>query len=106
MEVLIQYLKNWCVKEEAEDQKQNPPGDELEGADFTSTVEHIYNIYTYLQKNCSQSSLKELFQHTPAVFVVTSRCVKKCFYLFICSLFVKFQALSHQATLLSTQTWR
>uniref|UniRef100_A0A3P9L232 Wu:fj29h11 n=1 Tax=Oryzias latipes TaxID=8090 RepID=A0A3P9L232_ORYLA len=49
------------------------PEQESEGASFTTTVEHIHNVYTYLQANCPQSSLKELFQHTPAVFVETHR---------------------------------
>ncbi|KAM6897522.1 uncharacterized protein FYW49_018807 [Xenentodon cancila] len=71
VEVLIQYLKEWCVKRE--NQEQIPPGDESEGAEFTSTVQHIHSVYTYLHKNCSQSSLKELFQHTPAVFVQSNR---------------------------------
>uniref|UniRef100_A0A8C6V2P3 Wu:fj29h11 n=1 Tax=Neogobius melanostomus TaxID=47308 RepID=A0A8C6V2P3_9GOBI len=42
-------------------------------AEFTSTVEHIHTVYSYLNKNCSQSVLKELFQHTPAVFVLQQR---------------------------------
>uniref|UniRef100_A0A3Q2Y8U5 Wu:fj29h11 n=1 Tax=Hippocampus comes TaxID=109280 RepID=A0A3Q2Y8U5_HIPCM len=41
----------------------------IEGAHFTSTVQHIHNIYSYLHTNCPQSSLKELFQHNPAVFI-------------------------------------
>lgn len=65
VDTLITFLKKWCIKPAVDNQED----DELEGADFTSTVEHIHNVYTYLHKNCSQSSLKELFQHTPAVFV-------------------------------------
>uniref|UniRef100_A0A1A7X528 HTH OST-type domain-containing protein n=2 Tax=Iconisemion striatum TaxID=60296 RepID=A0A1A7X528_9TELE len=68
VEVLIQYLKEWCVQPEEDNQEQ-----ETEGACFTSTIQHIHDIYTYLHKNCSQSSLKELFQNTPAVFVETKR---------------------------------
>lgn len=49
--------------------------EELEGADFTSTVEHIHQIYSFLYINCSQSCLKELFQHNPAVFVEKHRQV-------------------------------
>ncbi|XP_029953318.1 protein NO VEIN isoform X2 [Salarias fasciatus] len=68
VDVLVDYLKKWCLKTaEAEDE------DELGGASFTSTVQHIHNVYTYLQANSSQSRLKELFQHTPAVFVEASR---------------------------------
>ncbi|XP_041829730.1 protein NO VEIN isoform X2 [Melanotaenia boesemani] len=73
VEVLIQYLKKWCVSPEVDDQEQRPPEDEAEGAPFTSTVEHIHNVYTYLHTNCPQSSLKDLFQHTPAVFVEKNR---------------------------------
>lgn len=71
VDVLIDYLKKWCVKPESDDQER--PEDESEGANFTSTVQHIHNVYTYLHKNCSQGSLKELFQHTPAVFVENNR---------------------------------
>lgn len=70
VDVLIKYLKEWCVN--AEDNQQ--PADESEGASFTSTVQHIHNIYNYLHTNCPQSSLKELFQHTPAVFIEYNRC--------------------------------
>ncbi|XP_035467715.2 protein NO VEIN isoform X3 [Scophthalmus maximus] len=73
VEALIKYLKEWCVKPEAHNQGQRSPEDELEGASFTSTVQHIHNVYTYLHKNCPQSSLKELFQHTPAVFIEYNR---------------------------------
>ncbi|XP_047465584.1 protein NO VEIN isoform X3 [Mugil cephalus] len=67
-DVLIHYLKEWCVKP-SDDQEQRVPEDESEGATFTSTVEHIHSVYNYLHTNCSQGSLKELFQHYPAVFV-------------------------------------
>ena len=59
---LINYLKKWCVKDQED-------GQDLEGADFTSTVEHIHNVYTYLHENCNPNKLKELFQHNPAVFM-------------------------------------
>uniref|UniRef100_A0A1A8UKW3 HTH OST-type domain-containing protein n=1 Tax=Nothobranchius furzeri TaxID=105023 RepID=A0A1A8UKW3_NOTFU len=68
VEVLIQYLKEWCVHPQEDNQEQ-----EAEGACFTSTIQHIHDVYNYLHTNCSQSSLKELFQHTPAVFVETKR---------------------------------
>lgn len=72
MEALINYLKEWCVKPEDANQEWN--GLEVaEGTTFTTTVQHIHNVYTYLQTNCSQSSLKELFQHTPAVFIEYNR---------------------------------
>ncbi|XP_018534128.2 uncharacterized protein wu:fj29h11 [Lates calcarifer] len=73
VDALINYLKEWCVKPEADNQEQRQPEDELEGAFFTSTVQHIHNVYDYLHTNCSQSSLKELFQHTPAVFIEYNR---------------------------------
>lgn len=76
VEALIKYLKEWCVKPEAADGEQRPPGDESEGAEFTSTVQHIHNIYSYLRNSCSQTSLKELFQHSPAVFVQSDRYVR------------------------------
>lgn len=75
VDVLINYLKEWCVKPEEDVQEQRLPEDESEGATFTSTVQHIHNVYTYLQQNCSQSSLKELFQHTPAVFIEYNRYI-------------------------------
>lgn len=78
MDDLINYLKKWCVKPEADDQEQRLPEDELEGANFTSTVEHIHNVYTYLHNNCPQSSLKDLFQRTPAVFIEYNRYVVGC----------------------------
>ncbi|CAG5911609.1 unnamed protein product [Menidia menidia] len=61
VEVLIDYLKKWCVQPAADHQ------DEAEGATFTTTVQHIHSVYTFLREKCSQHSLKELFQHTPAV---------------------------------------
>ncbi|XP_071400261.1 uncharacterized protein [Centroberyx affinis] len=73
VEALITYLKKWCVKPQPDNQEENLPEDELEGTEFTSTVQHIHNVYLYLQKNCSQGSLKELFQHTPAVFIEYNR---------------------------------
>uniref|UniRef100_UPI0037E884B3 uncharacterized protein n=1 Tax=Semicossyphus pulcher TaxID=241346 RepID=UPI0037E884B3 len=69
VEALIKYLKEWCVRPEDEDEEQRPAGEETEGASFTSTVEHIHNVYMYLDMNCPPRSLKELFQHTPAVFI-------------------------------------
>lgn len=73
VDALINYLKQWCVRPEADSQEQKSSEEELEGANFTSTVQHIHNVYTYLSLNCSQSTLKELFQHYPAVYVEESR---------------------------------
>lgn len=67
VEDLIGYLKKWCVKPASQEEIQS--GEESEGSEFTSTAQHIHNVYTHLYKNCSQFSLKELFHHTPAVFV-------------------------------------
>ncbi|XP_061912312.1 uncharacterized protein wu:fj29h11 [Entelurus aequoreus] len=67
VDALIDYLKEWCIHPAADNQEL--PNDVSEGADFKTTVQHIHNIYTYLHKSCPQSSLKELFQHNPAVFV-------------------------------------
>lgn len=75
VEDLINYLKKWCIKPAADPQEQRPVEDELEGADFTSTVEHIHQVYSYLYMNCSQGLLKELFQHNPAVFIEYNRQV-------------------------------
>ncbi|RVE59880.1 hypothetical protein OJAV_G00193380 [Oryzias javanicus] len=72
VEVLIQYLKDWCIQPLPQNLEQDPE-QESEGASFTTTVQHIHNVYSYLQKHCPQSSLKELFQHSPAVFVETHR---------------------------------
>lgn len=78
VDALINYLKEWCVKPEENNQEQRLPEDESEGANFTSTVKHIHNVYTYLLMNCPQKSLKELFQHTPAVFIEYNRYVVNC----------------------------
>lgn len=96
VEALITYLKEWCVKPEAGDQDQRLPGDESEGTSFTSTVQHIYNIYNYLHTNCPQSSLKELFQHTPAVFIEYNRYVdSSTVSAFVFSLMSKCEHLKH-----------
>lgn len=73
VEALINYLKEWCVKPRADGQDQRPPTDELEGADFTSTVQHIHDVYNFIHMNCPQSSLRELFHRTPAVFIEYNR---------------------------------
>lgn len=75
VEVVINYLKKWCIKPEAEHQDQRPPEEESEGAEFASTVQHIHNVYNYLHTHCPPGSLKELFQHTPAVFIEYNRSV-------------------------------
>ncbi|KAM8836563.1 uncharacterized protein AB9W97_002193 isoform 1-T8 [Spinachia spinachia] len=73
VETLINYLKEWCVKPQSDDQEQRLPKAELEGADFTSTVQHIHNVYNFIHMNCPQNSLRELFHHTPAVFIEYNR---------------------------------
>ncbi|XP_061561757.1 uncharacterized protein wu:fj29h11 isoform X5 [Phycodurus eques] len=64
VDALIAYLKEWCSKPTADNDNAS------EGTNFTSTFQHIHNIYTYLHTNCPQNSLKELFHHNPAVFVL------------------------------------
>lgn len=72
VEAMINYLKEWCIKP-ADKQELRQPDDDLEGADFTSTVQHIHNVYNYLYQNCSKGTLKELFHHSPAVFIEYNR---------------------------------
>ncbi|XP_053540833.1 uncharacterized protein wu:fj29h11 isoform X2 [Ictalurus punctatus] len=62
---MVNYLKRWCTKES--------DGNEVEGADFTTTVQHIHSVYRYLQAECSFAQLRELFQHSPAVFIEYER---------------------------------
>ncbi|XP_061665744.1 uncharacterized protein wu:fj29h11 isoform X2 [Syngnathoides biaculeatus] len=64
VDALIAYLKEWCVKPTGENENVS------EGANFISTIQHIHNIYTYLHTNCPQNSLKDLFHHNPAVFIL------------------------------------
>uniref|UniRef100_UPI00398E4A41 uncharacterized protein isoform X2 n=1 Tax=Pristiophorus japonicus TaxID=55135 RepID=UPI00398E4A41 len=66
MDMMINHFKSWCVK--------TPPGEsgDLEGAEFRTKADHIHRVYNYLNKNCSQSQLKELFERFPAVFVPSS----------------------------------
>ncbi|XP_070708112.1 uncharacterized protein [Pempheris klunzingeri] len=103
---LINYLKKWCVKSETDNQEQRPPEGESEGANFTSTVQHIYSVYNYLHMNCPQNSLKELFQHTPAVFIEYNRrnddwCSGRFYHLKeVCwsdptGMFQRYKALTH-----------
>lgn len=72
VEAMINYLKEWCTKP-VDKQAPRQPDEDLEGAEFTSTVQHIHNVYNYLYQNCPQGSLKELFHHSPAVFVEFGR---------------------------------
>ena len=67
VEEMTSYLTTWSSRAEEPDAEGRP------GAEFTSTVQHIFNVYAYLQKNCAQGALKDLFQHTPAVFVEHQR---------------------------------
>lgn len=78
---LINYLKTWCVKPQADNEEKRQPEDELVGASFTSTVQHIHNVYNCLYMNCPPSRLKDLFQHNPAVFVENKRYVVRCIYM-------------------------
>ncbi|XP_059892948.1 uncharacterized protein wu:fj29h11 isoform X3 [Gadus macrocephalus] len=67
VEEMISYLKTWSSRPEETEAEGRP------GPKFTSTVQHVFNVYSYLQKNCSQGALKELFEHTPAVYVEHDR---------------------------------
>lgn len=62
---MVSYLKRWCVKDS--------DGNEAEGADFSTTVQHIHSVYCYLQAECSFAQLKALFHHSPAVFIEYDR---------------------------------
>lgn len=76
---MVNYLKEWCTKP-ADKQELRQPDDVLEGAEFTSTVQHIYNVYNYLYQNCPKSHLKELFHHSPAVFIEFNRYTLCCIF--------------------------
>ncbi|RXM31499.1 hypothetical protein EOD39_1724 [Acipenser ruthenus] len=67
VEEVITLFKSWCCKH-----TEGNPG-EFEGANFITTVDHIYNVYLYLYENCKPQQLKTLFQQTPAVFVEYER---------------------------------
>ncbi|XP_033896948.3 uncharacterized protein LOC117424580 isoform X3 [Acipenser ruthenus] len=67
VEEVITLFKSWCCKN-----TEGNPG-ELEGADFITTVDHIYNVYLYLYENCKPQQLKTCFQQMPAVFVEYER---------------------------------
>lgn len=69
LDELISHLKIWCTK------TADGGSGELEGAWFTTTVEHVYNVYRYLHENLYGPKLKKLFQETPAVFVEYERYV-------------------------------
>ncbi|KAM9410935.1 uncharacterized protein ACWYII_025836 isoform 8-T9 [Salvelinus alpinus] len=73
VEELIGYLKKWCVKTCSASGPEGQEKQEEEGSEFSSTVQHVHSVYSFLHKNCSQTSLKELFQHTPAVFIEYNR---------------------------------
>ncbi|XP_069785977.1 uncharacterized protein [Narcine bancroftii] len=63
VETMINHFKLWCVK--------SPPSNsgDLEGAEFCTGMDHICKVYAYLDRNCSQNQLKDLFERYPAVFV-------------------------------------
>uniref|UniRef100_A0A3B4E8Y0 Wu:fj29h11 n=1 Tax=Pygocentrus nattereri TaxID=42514 RepID=A0A3B4E8Y0_PYGNA len=75
---MVDYLKRWCTKVV----EGNETG-EAEGADFITSVQHIHAVYCYLQAECSSAQLKDLFQHSPAVFIEYDRkedCCSGRFY--------------------------
>ncbi|XP_076154340.1 uncharacterized protein LOC143137890 isoform X4 [Alosa pseudoharengus] len=63
---VIDYLKRWSTQASADSAPAEGVGEEPQ---FTTTVQHISNVYGYLQTHCPPGQLRELFQHTPAVFV-------------------------------------
>ncbi|XP_056326181.1 uncharacterized protein wu:fj29h11 isoform X1 [Danio aesculapii] len=67
VEDMVGYLKRWCVKESEE------PSEEPEGADFSSTIDHIHALYSYLFNECSSGQLRDLFQRWPAVYIEYNR---------------------------------
>ncbi|XP_065109604.1 uncharacterized protein [Paramisgurnus dabryanus] len=67
VEDMIDYLKGWCTKVSENHSMES------EGADFTTTVEHIHAVYLYLYDQCSSIQFKGLFQHSPAVFIEYNR---------------------------------
>nr|XP_029134426.1 uncharacterized protein LOC109987450 [Labrus bergylta] len=108
VDALINYLKEWCVRLQEEDEEEQGAADEeFEGRSFTSTVQHIHNVYTYLSLNCPPNSLKDLFQHTPAVFIEYNRrndwCSGRFYHLKeVCwsdptNMFVRYKQLTHGA---------
>ncbi|KAL0984014.1 hypothetical protein UPYG_G00135910 [Umbra pygmaea] len=109
VEELIGYIKKWCVKTSSDigQEGQEKEEEESEGSEFSSTVQHIHNMYSFLYKNCSQTSLKELFQHTPAVFVEYNRngdwCSGRFYHLKeVCwkdptGMFVRYRELTRRA---------
>uniref|UniRef100_A0A671QV93 Uncharacterized LOC107653992 n=1 Tax=Sinocyclocheilus anshuiensis TaxID=1608454 RepID=A0A671QV93_9TELE len=70
VEDMIGYLKRWCVK------VSDNPSEDPEGADFTTTVDHIHTLYRYLSAECTNIKLRDLFQHAPAVFIEYERSGK------------------------------
>lgn len=100
VEAMINYLKEWCIKP-VDKHELSQPDDDLEGAEFTSTVEHIHNVYNYLHQNCPQGILKELFQYSPAVFIEFNRYSRICMWFQI-----SIKNKSPQALTLPLQTRR
>ncbi|KAM6963611.1 uncharacterized protein LKV04_019674 [Tautogolabrus adspersus] len=107
VKALIKYLKEWCARPEDEEE-QGAADEESERRSFTSTVQHIHNVYMYLSMNCPQSSLKELFQQTPAVFIEYNRrndgwCSGRFYHLKeVCwsdptCMFLRYKPLTHGA---------
>ncbi|XP_029102419.1 uncharacterized protein LOC108939853 isoform X1 [Scleropages formosus] len=78
VEDLISHLKKWCMR------SPDNNCEEDEGAEFTTTVEHVHSVYTYLSDHLNGIHLKKLFQEMPAVFIEYKRMDELCsgkFYL-------------------------
>ncbi|XP_050980031.1 uncharacterized protein wu:fj29h11 isoform X2 [Labeo rohita] len=67
VEDMIGYLKSWCIK------VSDNSSEEPEGADFTTTINHIHTVYRYLSAECTNVQLRDLFQYAPAVFIEYDR---------------------------------
>ncbi|XP_051770945.1 uncharacterized protein wu:fj29h11 [Ctenopharyngodon idella] len=72
VEDMIGYLKRWCTR------VSEDPSEESEGADFTTTVDHIREVYRYLYAQCNSVQLRDLFQQSPAVFIEYDRKDERC----------------------------
>ncbi|XP_072098501.1 uncharacterized protein [Mobula birostris] len=97
VEMMLNHFKLWCVK--------SPPSesDELVGAEFRTTADHIYRVYAYLGRNCSHNQLKEMFERYPAVFVPNSSESGKFYHLKeVCwndptRMFLRYKGKIHEA---------
>ncbi|XP_078467254.1 LOW QUALITY PROTEIN: uncharacterized protein LOC144730360 [Lampetra planeri] len=62
---LVKHLKRWCSGGAVEEEGVSTES----GVPFCTSPEHIHAVYEYLQAECSNQQLQDLFRHYPAVFV-------------------------------------